>query len=71
MKLSAPMKQEEFRRTRARLGFRQEDLANEMGVHRVTVAKWETGALEIPKAVGWLLRLLDRARTSTRKTLRS
>ena len=37
------MKGEEIKALRLRLGLTQTELAAEIGVHRVTVAKWETG----------------------------
>ena len=37
------MKAEEIKAMRLRLGLTQTELAAEIGVHRVTVANWETG----------------------------
>ena len=37
------MKGEEIKALRLRLGLTQTELAAEIGVHRVTVARWETG----------------------------
>ena len=37
------MKGEEIKALRLRLGLTQTELAAEIGVHRVTVANWETG----------------------------
>jgi len=37
------MKAEEIKALRLRLGLTQTELAAEIGVHRVTVANWETG----------------------------
>jgi transcriptional regulator with XRE-family HTH domain len=37
---------------RERLGLTQEKAAELLGVHRVTVARWETGACAMPKLIG-------------------
>ena len=37
------MKAEEIKALRLRLGLTQTELAAEIGVHQVTVARWETG----------------------------
>jgi DNA-binding transcriptional regulator YiaG len=45
----------EFRATLARLRLRQSAFALELGVHRVTVARWISGELAVPRyAVAWL-----------------
>ena len=45
----------EFRATLARLKLRQSAFALELGVHRVTVARWISGELAVPRyAVAWL-----------------
>jgi DNA-binding transcriptional regulator YiaG len=40
---------EEFRAARTRLGLTQAALAGRMGVHPVTVARWESGARKVPR----------------------
>jgi transcriptional regulator with XRE-family HTH domain len=37
---------------RLRLGLTQESAADLLGVHRVTVARWESGACAMPKLIG-------------------
>lgn len=45
----------ELRATLARLRLRQIAFARELGVHRVTVAKWVSGELAVPRyAEAWL-----------------
>jgi DNA-binding transcriptional regulator YiaG len=48
----------EVKRIRRRLGLSQERFAKLVGVHRVTVAKWETDALPMTKPMTRFLRLL-------------
>ena len=45
---------------RRRLGFTQVELAEQLGVHPITVSKWETGVHKVPTPVAKLLRLLDK-----------
>jgi transcriptional regulator with XRE-family HTH domain len=37
---------------RIRLGLTQESAADLLGVHRVTVARWESGVCAMPKLIG-------------------
>lgn len=37
---------------RERLGLTQQEAADLLGVHRVTVARWETGACAMPRLIG-------------------
>ena len=37
---------------RLRLGLTQESAAELLGVHRVTIARWESGACAMPKLIG-------------------
>jgi repressor LexA len=53
--VSPDVKPTEVKRIRAELGFTQEQLAGELGVHRVTVARWEAGDRGIPEPVARLL----------------
>jgi transcriptional regulator with XRE-family HTH domain len=48
----------EFRAIRLRLGLTQEDLAMRLGVIRVTVTRWETGKLRVPKIAALAIRQL-------------
>ena len=54
----------ELRRLRAELALTQTQLAEELGVHRVTVARWETGERGIPEPVA---RLLQRIRADKKR----
>jgi transcriptional regulator with XRE-family HTH domain len=47
---------QELRRLRGQLGLTQEALAAELGVHRVTIAKWEAGDRGIPEPVARLVK---------------
>lgn len=51
----APVKPKELTRVRGELGLTQEALAEEIGVHRVTVARWESGTRKIPEPVARLI----------------
>ena len=61
------MKSDDVRRMRERLGWTQEDLARELGVHRVTVARWETGEHSVPAPVAKLLARFAAERKSTKR----
>jgi len=58
------VKPAEFVRIREALGLTQAELAEEIGVHRVTVARWETGDRNIPEPVA---RLVQRIREERRR----
>ncbi len=49
------MRPNEFKRHRDRLGMTQEELAKAIGVHWMTVSKWERGTHRIPEPVALLL----------------
>jgi DNA-binding transcriptional regulator YiaG len=49
---------DEFARIRKRLGLTQPALAARVGVHPMTVSKWERGAQPIPEPVARLVMLL-------------
>ena len=51
------MQPREFRRIRAKLGYSQQRLADKIGAHRVTITKWESGTLDIPRSIAVLMRL--------------
>jgi len=56
----------QVKRIRRRLGFTQEGLAKVLGVHPMTVSRWERGTVNIPEPPAKLLRLLAAQRRSLR-----
>jgi repressor LexA len=58
------MTPEELKRIREKLGLTQEALAEALGVHRVTLAKWEAGTHNVPEPVA---RLVERLRDDVKK----
>jgi len=62
------------RRVRARLGLTQVEFGRRVGVHAVTVSRWERDEVPVRDQVAILIRLLDRpaprARRRTRRTRR-
>lgn len=52
------MTPEQFKEIRANLGLSQQAMADRLKVHRVTVARWETGKRAIPNTVAYLLSLM-------------
>lgn len=62
-----PVTREELQRLREELGLTQEQLAEEVGVHRVTVARWESGDRGIPEPVA---RLLEKIRAERKRRKR-
>lgn len=52
------MNGQEVRRIRERLGFTQEQLAREVGVHKNTVARWERDELAIRASTARLLQFV-------------
>lgn len=61
------MTPDKFKRVRLALGLTQRELADQLGVHRVTVARWEVGERRIPEPVA---RLLERIRANARSRMR-
>jgi transcriptional regulator with XRE-family HTH domain len=61
--LRGGMNRRAFKRRRTELGYTQAALAKQLGVHPMTVSKWETGAQPIPEPVARLL-----AHVASRKT---
>jgi len=49
-----------IRDARTRLELTQQQLADALGVHRVSVARWESGAEEIPQAITLAVEALTR-----------
>lgn len=62
---------QEVRRLRARLGLYQTELAAKLGVHTVTVCRWETGVVNISEPAARLLALLAQAAKTPRRRKRS
>lgn len=52
---------EELRKRRQKMGLTQGELATRLGVHRITVTRWETGAspIERPAMLRVMLQHLD------------
>jgi transcriptional regulator with XRE-family HTH domain len=67
MATTCVVKPAELQRIREALGLTQAQLADEIGVHRVTVAKWETGDRTIPEPVA---RLVQRIRDERKRLKR-
>jgi transcriptional regulator with XRE-family HTH domain len=57
---------DQFRRHRKRLGFTQAGLAHRIGVHPITLSRWERGRIDVPEPVVQLMRLLPPARSRTK-----
>ena len=53
---------DEVKRIRKRLGLTQAELAKELGVTRVSVARWEIGMYAVPEMAARLLERLVRER---------
>lgn len=65
---TSTMTPDEFQRIRTDvLRLTQEALAEELGVHRVTLAKWEIGTHAIPAPVAKLLELLVAAKKKRKR----
>jgi DNA-binding transcriptional regulator YiaG len=62
------MDADEMKAARARLGLTQAQLAAELGVHAMTVSKWETGQRSIPEPVARLVQRLVAERRTKRKS---
>jgi len=62
------MTPDDLRRIRRALGLTQGELADELGVHQVTVARWEVGMRRIPEPVARLVvRILANSRRRKRR----
>jgi DNA-binding XRE family transcriptional regulator len=53
------MKPRELKEIRERMGFTQEQLATELGVHRLSVLRWEAGAHRIPLMLTLAIKQLE------------
>jgi len=69
MATACDVKPAELKRIREALGLTQEQLADEVGVHRVTVAKWEAGDRGIPEPVARLVTRIQADRRQLEKDL--
>jgi len=56
----SPVTPDELKRLRKRLGLSQRELADALGVHVMTVSRWETGARELKKIPEPAARLAER-----------
>mgnify|MGYP000872942133 CR=1 FL=1 len=52
---ATPVPASQFQQLRILAGFTQAGLSDLWGVHRVTIARWESGALPVP---AWATRLI-------------
>ena len=57
----------EVRRLRRRLGLTQAQLAARLGVHKLTVSRWERGQVRVTEPMSRLLRLLAATEPTTKK----
>jgi DNA-binding transcriptional regulator YiaG len=64
------MDADDLKAARAGLGLTQAQLAAELGVHAMTVSKWETGQRGIPEPVARLVQRLVAERRDEAKDLR-
>jgi len=58
------MQAAEVRRLRKRLGLTQARFGRLLGVHRVTVARWESGTTEVQAPMAKLIRLVVKAKSA-------
>lgn len=61
---------DEIREARAALGWTLDDMAEELGVHRMTVHRWETGTHTPPRYLGRVLRDLLREKSQQEERTR-
>jgi DNA-binding transcriptional regulator YiaG len=57
----------QLKRHRGALGMTQQALAKRIGVHVITVAKWESAMVAIPKPIAELVKLLVAAPSKRRR----
>ncbi len=62
------MRARELKAARARLGLGQQKLAEALDVYRETVARWETGALAVPRMVALAVEALEYRAAKPRKS---
>jgi transcriptional regulator with XRE-family HTH domain len=58
---------EQFRRQRKQLGLTQVVLAERIGVHEITISRWERDVVAVPGPVAQLVLLLKPVRPRTRR----
>lgn len=58
---------QQLKRARKALGIDQVTVAKRLGVHPMTISKWERGVVPIPKATGELVHLWVKARRAAPK----
>ena len=51
---------EKLKERREALGYSQEKLAKVLGIHAMTLSRWERGILEVPLYMGFALRTIER-----------
>jgi DNA-binding transcriptional regulator YiaG len=61
------MDPEEFKSGRNAIGLTQTELARRLGVHPLTVSRWERGFVSIPNPVEKLMHLWAKARRGARR----
>ncbi len=59
---------EEVRQIRKRLGLTQAEFARLVGVHLVTVSRWEKGALGIRESAAKLMKLLAKTKPRQKRS---
>jgi DNA-binding transcriptional regulator YiaG len=57
------MRAKDVQRLRKRLGLTQARFGRLLGVHRVTVARWESGVTEVQAPVAKLIRIIVKAKS--------
>ena len=62
------MTEKELKRYREKLGLSQAELAAQLGVHPMTVSRWERGMVQVPEPAARLLALLVSMKSKRRKS---
>ena len=63
------MKPAELKKARARLGFTQGQLATTLGVHRLSIIRWEAGVHRIPHMLALAIKQLELEHDNPRKSV--
>lgn len=53
------MEKDELKQRRENLGLKQSDLANELGLSSVSISRWETGQVVVPKWLNLVMEALE------------